>query len=67
VFVHDLSLPFGMIEAEDEGEEVVPHPYVPSTSSEELRTSRATPSSFGNKKLPSRNAFTTTRAATCIG
>jgi hypothetical protein len=67
VFVRDLSLPFGTIEAKDEGEEVVSHPYVPSTPSEELRRSRATPSSFGKKKPPPRSTFTTARAATCIG
>jgi hypothetical protein len=65
--VRDLSLPFGMIEAKDEGEEVVPHPYVPSTPSEELGRSHATPSSFKKKKPPPRTAFTTARAATCIG
>jgi hypothetical protein len=56
-----------MIEAKDEGEEVVPHPYVPSTPSEELGRSHATPSSFKKKKPPPRTAFTTARAATCIG
>jgi hypothetical protein len=48
--VRDLSLPFGTIEAKGEEEELVPHPYVPSTPSEELRRSRATPSSFRKKK-----------------
>jgi hypothetical protein len=43
-----------MIEAEDEGEEDVPHPFVQATPPEELRRSRATPSSFGKKKSPSR-------------
>jgi hypothetical protein len=56
-----------MVEAKVEGEEVVPHPYVLSTPSEELRRSRATPSSFGKKKSPPLTAFTTVRAATCIG
>jgi hypothetical protein len=56
-----------MNEAKDEGEEVEPHPYVPSTPSEELRRSRTTPSSFGKKKLPSCTTFTVARAATCIG
>jgi hypothetical protein len=68
VFVRDLSLPFGMIDAKDEGEEVMLHPYVPSMLSEELGRSRAMPSSFGKKKSPPpRTAFTTARAATCIG
>jgi hypothetical protein len=66
-FVRDLSLPFGMIEAKGEGEEVVPHPYVPSTPSEELERSRAMSSSFGKKKPPPRTAFTAARAATFIG
>jgi hypothetical protein len=57
-----------MIEAKDEGEEVEPHPYVPSMLSEELGRSRAMPSSNGKKKSPPpRTVFTTARAATCIG
>jgi hypothetical protein len=32
-----------MIEAEDEGEEVMPHPHMPSTLLEKLGRSRATP------------------------
>jgi hypothetical protein len=47
-----------MIQAKDEGEEVVSHPYVPSTLSEELRRSRAMPSSFEKKKPPPRTTFT---------
>jgi hypothetical protein len=47
-----FSPPFGTPEAKDKGEEVVPCPYVPSTPPEELRRSRATPSSFGNKEPP---------------
>jgi hypothetical protein len=56
-----------MIEAKDEGEEVVPHPYVPSTPLEELRRSRTTPSSFGKKKPLPRTAFTAARVVACIG
>jgi hypothetical protein len=51
-------LPFGTIEAKDEGEEVMLHLYVPSMPSEELGRSRTTPSSFGKKKPPPRTAFT---------
>jgi hypothetical protein len=58
--VCDLLLHFGTIQAKDEGEEVVPHPYVSSTPLEELKRSRATPSSFGKKKPPPRTAFTAT-------
>jgi hypothetical protein len=65
--MRDLLLPFGTIEAKDEGEEVVPHPYVPSMPSEELERSRATLPSFGKKKPPPRTTFTVARAATCIG
>jgi hypothetical protein len=64
--VRDLSLPFGTIKAKGEEEELVPHPYVPSTPSEELRRSRATPSSFRKKKPLPRTAFTAARAATCF-
>jgi hypothetical protein len=67
VFMRDLSLPFGTIEAKDEGEEVVLHPYVPSTPSDEFRRSHATQSSFRKKKPPPRTAFTAAQAATCIG
>jgi hypothetical protein len=67
VFVRDLLLPFGTIEAKGEGEELVPHPYLPSTPSEELGRSRATSSSFRKKKPLPRTAFTVARAATCIG
>jgi hypothetical protein len=42
------------VEAEDEGEEHVPHPFVQATPPEELGRSRAAPSSIGKKKLPSR-------------
>jgi hypothetical protein len=63
----NLWMPFGTIEAKDEGEEVVPHLYVPSTPSEELGRSHATPPSFGKKKPPPRTAFTAARDATCIG
>jgi hypothetical protein len=56
-----------MIEAEDKGEEVVPHPYVMSMLLEELRRSCTTTSSFGKKKPPPRTAFTTAQATTCIG
>jgi hypothetical protein len=56
-----------MLEAKDEGEEVVPHLYVSSMASEELGGSHATPSSFGKKKPLLRTAFTAARTATCIG
>jgi hypothetical protein len=57
IFVLAFSPPFGMLEAKDEREEVVSHPYVPSTPSEELGRSRAMPSRLG-KKLPPRTTFT---------
>jgi hypothetical protein len=66
IFVPDFLPPFGTLEAKDEGEEVVPHPYVPSTPSEELGRSRATPSSFRKKKPPPCTTFTAAQAATCI-
>jgi hypothetical protein len=52
--MRDLSLPFGTIEAEDEGEEDVPHPFVQATLPEELGRNCAAPSSFRKKKSPSR-------------
>jgi hypothetical protein len=66
IFVPDFSPPFGTLEAEDEGEEVVSHLYVPSTPPEELGRSCAMPSSFGKKPLP-HTTFIAARVATCIG
>jgi hypothetical protein len=43
-----------MIEAEDEGEEDVPHLFVQATPMEELGRSCVAPSSFRKNKSPSR-------------
>jgi hypothetical protein len=42
-----------MIEAEDEGEEDMPHPFMQATPLQELGRSRVVPASFGKKKSPS--------------